>query len=62
MIENATWKEQVSLFEGLLGEDVPSLVPVQELPDLAEFDTRAMLAMEKEMTGVIHHRAPYDGV
>ena len=43
---------QVSLFEGLLGEDVPSLVPVQELPDLAEFDTRAMLAMEKEMTGV----------
>ena len=43
---------QVSLFEGLLGENVPSLVPVQELPDLAEFDTRAMLAMEKEMTGV----------
>ena len=43
---------QVSLFEGLLGGNVPSLVPVQELPDLAEFDTRAMLAMEKEMTGV----------
>lgn len=43
---------QVSLFEGLLGENAPSLVPVQELPDLAEFDTRAMLAMEKEMTGV----------
>ena len=43
---------QVSLFEGLLGEDTPPLAPAQDLPDLAEFDTRAMLAMEKEMTGV----------
>lgn len=43
---------QVSLFEGLLGEGASSWMPSQELPDLAEFDTRSMLAMEKEMTGV----------
>ena len=43
---------QVSLFDGLMGMDTPSILPDQDLPQIAEFDTRAMLAMEKEMTGV----------
>ena len=41
---------QVSLFEGLM--DAPQMMPSQQLPDIAEFDARARLAMEKEMTGV----------
>lgn len=41
---------QVSLFEGLM--DTPQALPAQQLPDIAEFDARARLAMEKEMTGV----------
>lgn len=41
---------QVSLFEGLM--DTPQMMPSQQLPEIAEFDARARLAMEKEMTGV----------
>jgi len=41
---------QVSLFEGLM--DAPQMMPSQQLPEIAEFDARARLAMEKEMTGV----------
>ena len=44
--------EVANLYYRLQKLYLKALPAVQELPDLAEFDTRAMLAMEKEMTGV----------
>ncbi|MBR3504408.1 MAG: DNA polymerase III subunit alpha [Clostridia bacterium] len=56
----STVEGQLSLFDGLLGDEPALDVPATPLPELPELPPRALLSLEKEMTGVYITGHPLD--